>query len=65
MQLDDFRHWTAWSPWEDLDPQRQRDYSGAERGLGAAYQWAGNGMDKMVGANFERGLANLKARCEA
>ena len=132
MQLDDFHHWTAWSPWEDLDPQLLHEYSGAARGVGAVYQWAGNrtagsgrmeivevsaparlrikldfmkpfeahnladftvlaegehcrlswamhgpsplmarvmglffSMDKMVGADFERGLANLKARCEA
>lgn len=40
--VDDFRHWTAWSPWEDLDPDLQRTYSGPESGVGAHYAWRGN-----------------------
>ena len=38
----DFRRWQAWSPWEELDPQLQRSYSGAESGVGAVYEWRGN-----------------------
>ena len=38
----DFRRWTAWSPWEDVDPDLQRTYSGAEAGRGAVYRWSGN-----------------------
>lgn len=38
----DFRQWSRWSPWEDLDPDLQRTYSGAERGTGAVYEWSGN-----------------------
>lgn len=38
----DFHHWTNWSPWEGLDPQLQRTYSGAESGTGAVYAWSGN-----------------------
>jgi hypothetical protein len=41
-QIADFRMWTRWSPWEDVDPNLQRTYSGAESGLGAAYAWSGN-----------------------
>lgn len=40
--LDDFHAWPRWSPWEDLDPNLQRTYSGAERGVGARYAWDGN-----------------------
>ncbi len=40
--LDDFRQWTKWSPWEGLDPNLKRTYGGAERGVGATYEWAGN-----------------------
>lgn len=40
--IDDFRRWTAWSPWERMDPALQRDYSGAASGEGAAYAWQGN-----------------------
>ncbi|MEU6832841.1 SRPBCC family protein [Nocardia beijingensis] len=40
--INDFRKWVEWSPWEDLDPQLQRSYSGAESGVGARYAWSGN-----------------------
>ena len=40
--LVDFRSWRTWSPWEDMDPDMQRTYSGPARGLGARYQWSGN-----------------------
>jgi hypothetical protein len=40
--IDDFRAWRAWSPWEDLDADLARDYSGAESGVGAKYAWEGN-----------------------
>jgi hypothetical protein len=40
--VDDFRAWKAWSPWEDLDPDLQREYSGPAKGVGARYAWAGN-----------------------
>jgi hypothetical protein len=40
--VDDFRKWTQWSPWEDLDPDLQRTYSGPESGKGARYAWKGN-----------------------
>lgn len=40
--IDDFRQWRAWSPWEDVDPDLRRDYSGAESGVGARYAWEGN-----------------------
>jgi uncharacterized protein YndB with AHSA1/START domain len=38
----DFRQWPRWSPWEGLDPELQRSYSGAESGVGAVYGWSGN-----------------------
>jgi hypothetical protein len=40
--VDDFHNWTSWSPWEDLDPDLQRSYSGADQGAGARYEWSGN-----------------------
>ena len=130
--IDDFHRWTQWSPWEGLDPDMSRTYSGADRGVGASYAWSGNrkagsgsmaitesvpnrkvkldlaflepfkaqnvttfllepaasgttvrwqmagkqswffkvfgfvfSMDKMVGKDFEKGLATLKAVAEA
>ncbi|MEU2041622.1 SRPBCC family protein [Nocardia niwae] len=40
--INDFHKWVEWSPWEDLDPQLQRSYSGAGSGVGARYAWSGN-----------------------
>ncbi|MET1060211.1 MAG: SRPBCC family protein [Nocardioides sp.] len=40
--INSFHEWTAWSPWEDLDPELQRDYAGPESGVGARYAWSGN-----------------------
>jgi uncharacterized protein YndB with AHSA1/START domain len=41
-QLNDFRHWAAWSPWEKMDPNLQRSFTGATTGVGAKYAWVGN-----------------------
>ncbi len=41
-QLQDFRNWQHWSPWEGLDPNLQRSYSGPAAGAGAHYAWSGN-----------------------
>jgi len=41
--IEDFHKWSAWSPWEKLDPQMKREYSGAVSGPGAKYFWSGNG----------------------
>lgn len=40
--VDDFHNWTLWSPWEELDPDLQRSYSGPSKGVGAQYTWSGN-----------------------
>ncbi len=40
--IHEFRAWREWSPWEDVDPNLKRDYSGAESGAGAMYAWEGN-----------------------
>ena len=45
--VNDFHRWSAWSPWEKLDPEMKRSFSGAEQGPGAVYAWEGN---KKVGA---------------
>lgn len=130
--LDDFHRWTAWSPYETIDPNMARTYEGAPSGKGAVYGWSGDNkagegrmaiteadapskllidlaftrpmkaqnvaeftlrpeggatqvtwamhgennfmskqmhalfnIDKMVGADFEKGLAKLKAVVEA
>ncbi len=38
----DFHRWRAWSPFEELDPEMERTYTGAESGVGAVYEWSGS-----------------------
>jgi hypothetical protein len=131
-QVNDFRKWREWSPWERMDPNLQRHYGDPAAGVGGTYGWTGNkqvgegrmtivdskpgelvrikleflkpfqatntaefafgrtgagtnvtwtmtgeknflfkafgllmSMDKMVGRDFERGLANLKSTVES
>ena len=57
--IDDFHEWTAWSPWEDVDPDLQRTYSGAVSGVGAHYAWKGNrkageGSMEIIGSGPDR-----------
>lgn len=40
--LDDLREWQHWSPWEGLDPDLSRTYTGPGSGVGARYAWQGN-----------------------
>lgn len=34
--------WTQWSPWEDLDPDLKREYTGEPGAVGSTYAWSGN-----------------------
>lgn len=38
----DFHRWAAWSPWDQMDPNMERTFSGSEVGTGARYGWSGN-----------------------
>jgi len=40
--LEDFREWQQWSPWEGLDPELDRTFTGPEKGVGSHYAWSGN-----------------------
>jgi hypothetical protein len=40
--VDDLHRWREWSPWEGLDPDLQRTYTGPESGVGSRYAWKGN-----------------------
>ena len=40
--ISDFHSWTAWSPYEKVDPAMKKTYSGAASGKGAVYEWDGN-----------------------
>ena len=57
--VNDFHEWRAWSPWEAVDPDLDRTFSGADSGVGAHYAWVGNrrageGTMEIVGATPER-----------
>jgi uncharacterized protein YndB with AHSA1/START domain len=41
-QVNDFHKWAAWSPWEKMDPNMTRTFSGSEAGAGSVYAWQGN-----------------------
>lgn len=40
--VENFHHWKDWSPFEALDSNLKRTYSGPESGKGAVYEWDGN-----------------------
>ena len=40
--ISDFHNWPQWSPWEKLDPNLKRTFSGAPKDVGAVYAWEGN-----------------------
>lgn len=50
-QLNDFKRWQEWSPWEKMDPAMQRTYSSSTAGVGSVYAW--NGNDKVGQGQME------------
>ncbi|CAN5277270.1 K(+)-transporting ATPase subunit F [soil metagenome] len=59
----DFHRWTAWSPYEKLDPAMKKTYSGAAEGVGAVYQWVGNakaGEGRMEIIKADPGQVSIK-----
>ena len=40
--INDFHNWPQWSPYEKLDPNLRRSFSGPANGQGATYEWEGN-----------------------
>ena len=57
--VNDFHEWQKWSPWEELDPDLERTYSGPDKGVGAHYAWKGNrkageGSMEITGSTPER-----------
>ncbi len=39
--IDDFHQWALWSPWESIDADLAKTYSGPDQGRGAVYEWIG------------------------
>ena len=40
--VDDLHEWVKWSPWDSLDPEMTKTFSGPKSGVGASYSWSGN-----------------------
>jgi uncharacterized protein YndB with AHSA1/START domain len=40
--VNDFRNGAKWSPWEKLDPNMKKTFSGPQTGVGSVYEWEGN-----------------------
>lgn len=43
QQVNDLHRMNAWNPWVKLDPNLKQTYEGAAEGVGAVYEWDGNG----------------------
>jgi hypothetical protein len=41
-QVNNLRHWEAWSPWAKLDPAARNTYEGPAAGTGATFAWSRN-----------------------
>jgi len=41
-QVADLHRWSAWSPWDRLEPDVQKTFEGPSAGVGASYTWIGN-----------------------
>ena len=62
-QVNDFHAWSAWSPWEKLDPSLKRSYDGPPAGVGAKYAWVGNkevGEGRMTIEHSDPGKVAIK-----
>ena len=59
--LIDFHNWVDWSPWEGIDPNMARTYSGPDAGVGTVYEWegirkVGKGRMEITGADAPKDL---------
>jgi uncharacterized protein YndB with AHSA1/START domain len=41
-QVNDFRNWSQFNPWQELDTNAKLTFSGPNNGVGSKFQWAGN-----------------------
>jgi effector-binding domain-containing protein len=49
--LNDYRHFQAWSPWADRDPDARYSISGPATGVGARLSWSGD--PRLVGTGWQ------------
>jgi uncharacterized protein YndB with AHSA1/START domain len=60
--VNDFHHWSKWSPWDKLDPNQKRTFEGATLGEGARYGWSGNDQVGEGRMTIEESKANELVR---
>jgi len=60
--VNNFHEWTAWSPWETVDPGMSRRYFGSESGAGAGYEWSGNRKAGSGTMEIEESIASSLVR---
>jgi hypothetical protein len=41
-RIANFERWPEWSPWEELDPDMEKTYTGTAGEVGSGYSWTGN-----------------------
>jgi len=61
-EVNDFRRWVEWSPFEKSDPAMQKEFSGAPAGVGAVYAWSGNKQAGEGRATIVESRANALVR---
>lgn len=60
--VNDFHHWSEWSPWDKLDPNQKRTFEGSAAGSGAIYGWSGNDQVGEGRMTIEESKANELVR---
>jgi hypothetical protein len=60
--VNDFHHWSAWSPWDKLDPNQKRTFEGTATGVGSLYGWSGNDQVGEGRMTIEESKANELVR---
>jgi hypothetical protein len=60
--VNDFHHWSQWSPWDKLDPNQKRTFEGTATGVGSLYSWSGNDQVGEGRMTIEESKANELVR---
>jgi len=65
--VNNLRRFNEWSPWYEIDPSTEFNYSGPEQGVGARLQWASNSAELGSGAQeivASEPLSRVRTRLE-
>ncbi|MCW3086460.1 MAG: hypothetical protein JWP12_3826 [Bacteroidetes bacterium] len=49
-QVNNFKNWTSWSYWDNIDPDMKSTYEGPEKGKGAVHKWTSQNKDVGTGS---------------